>query len=522
MRGLSTPTRTLAHALCLLAVGLLACPAPLRAAQLNVVLYSEVTTLDPSFTAAYNTRNFGYLVYDTLFAIDSHGQVQPQMVDHYSVSPDKLSYSFTLRSGLAFHDGTPVTAADCVASLQRWGAKDSLGIRLMKAVDALEVVDAETFTLKLKRPFGLVLEALAKPSSFVPFIMPARLARKPATEKLTEIIGSGPFIFRPDQWRPGDSMVLDRNPAYVPRKEPADFLAGGKVVKVDSVRLRVIPDASTAVAALQAGEIDYLEYAPFDLLPQLAHDPNVKVLGFTGEQMAMGFFILNHKSKPFDDPAIRQVLMHLVGQKEMLEALGVPEQYSEVCRSYFLCGTPYDASAAAETAKPSLDAARAALKATAYHGEPVILMQPTDVAAGRVSADVLADLLRRVGFTVDLQATDWGTVLGRRAKPEGWSVYGSSSSGFDLSSPLTNFYTANNCGNYPGWNCQAAMTPLLDKFAAAPSVEERRAIAADIQRLADQDAGWILWGQFAQPDAYRASLRGLIPSAIPVFWNVEK
>lgn len=518
---LSAMSRVSACALGLLAAPL-ARPAPANATQLNVVFYSEVTTLDPSFTAAYNTRNFGYLVYDTLFAMDSHGRPQPQMVDHYTISPDRLTYTFTLRNGLAFHDGTPVTAADCVASLQRWGAKDSLGHRLMKALDTIETVDAKTFTLKLKQPFGLVLEALAKPSSYVPFIMPARLAKQPANQKLKEIIGSGPFIFRPDQWRAGDSMVLDRNPAYVPRKEPADFLAGGKVVKVDSVRLRVIPDESTAVGALQTGEIDYLEYAPYDLLPQLEHDPNIKLLSFTGEQMSMGFFILNHKSKPFDDPAVRHVIQLLVGQKEMMEALGVPAKYSEVCHSYFLCGTPYDTSAVAEALKPSVDAARAALKATSYHGEPVILMQATDVAAGRVSADVLADLMRRAGFNVDLQATDWGTVLGRRAKPEGWSVYGSSSSGFDLSSPLTNFYTANNCGNYPGWNCQQEMTPLLDKFAAAQTADERRAIADDIQRLADKDAGWILWGQFAQPEAYRASLHGLIHSAIPVFWNVEK
>jgi peptide/nickel transport system substrate-binding protein len=318
-------------------------------------------------------------------------------------------------------------------------------------------------------------------------------------------------------------MRLDRNPAYVPRKEPADFLSGGKLARVDSVRLRVIPDQSTAVNALQTGEIDFLEYAPFDLLPQLARNPDVKLMSFKGEQMAMGFVILNHKTKPFDDPAVRQVMLRLVSQPEMLQALGVPAEYSQVCRSYFLCNTPYEAQAGAEAAaNPSVEAARAALKATSYNGEKVVIMQAMDVAAGRVSGDVVADLMRRAGFNVDLQATDWGTIVGRRTRQEGWSVYGSSSSGFDLASPLTNFYTANNCGNYPGWNCQPEMTPLLRSFAAAATTEERRAIANKIQALAYQDAGWILWGQFAQPNAYRANLHGLIQSAIPVFWNVEK
>lgn len=109
---------------------------------------------------------------------------------------------------------------------------------------------------------------MPSPAPLFPSSCRRRLASKPPSEKLTEIIGSGPFIFRPDAWRPGNSITLDRNPDYVPRKEPADFLAGGKVAKVSHVRLLVIPDASTAVNALQTGEIDYLEYAPFDLLPQ--------------------------------------------------------------------------------------------------------------------------------------------------------------------------------------------------------------------------------------------------------------
>ena len=294
-----------------LAASLLATtPAP--AATLNAVLEAEVVTLDPHYTTAYISRTFGYMVFDTLFGMDTAGVIKPQMVDRYDTSPDGLTWTFVLRDGLRFHDGAPVTAEDCVASLKRWGSRDGFGRRLFEATASLEAADPRTFVLKLKQPFGLVLDALGKPSSITPFILPARLAKTPGTERITEIVGSGPFRFRQDLYKPGDSMQLDRNPDYKPRPEPSDFLSGGKVAKLDGIVLKVIPDGSTAASALMRGEIDYLQYAPFDLVPTLEKAPGIHVQGFTGAQMFMGWYRFNSASKPFDDPAIRRVLWKLV------------------------------------------------------------------------------------------------------------------------------------------------------------------------------------------------------------------
>ncbi len=510
---------------CAVATSTLAWPAqPAQAATLTAVLEAEAVVFDPHFTTAYVSRTFGYAVYDTLFAMDSKGEIKPQMVQEWTVSDDRLTWTFTLREGLAWHDGAPVTAADSVASIRRWAPRSTLGRRLMASVDTMEAIDARRFRIVLKEPSGLVLDALGRPNSPVPFILPERLAQTPGDQRITEVIGSGPFIFRQDQYRPGDRIVLDRNPNYRPRTEPADFLAGGKVPHLDQVIFRTVPDGATATSALQSGEIDFLQYVPFDLLPLLERNRQVTVQGFDGMHAFQGYIRLNHAAKPFDDPEIRRVLWHLVDQTTVLTALGLPDRHMRPdCRSFFMCGTPYETTAGGEIgANPSIEAAREALKKTRYAGEPIVILQATDIDAPRVSSEVFADLLRRAGFTVDLQATDWGTVLARRARKEGWHAFGVHASGFDLSSPLTHFYIANNCNDYAGWHCDARLDPLLDAFARAEGVEERRRIAAEISKVAFEITPALMWGQLAQPAAYRAGLRGVIPSSIPVFWNAQK
>ena len=234
---------------------------------LRAVMHSDLKILDPIWTTAYIVRNHGYMVYDTLFATDEKGEIKPQMVDKYDVSADKLTHTFTLRDGLLWHDGQPVTAEDCVASIKRWAAKDATGQKLMTFVDGLEVKDAKTFVIKLKEPTGLVLLGLGKPSSNVPFMMPKRVAETDPNTQISDFTGSGPFVFKRDEWKPGDKTVYVKFDKYKPRSEPASGLAGGKVVKVDRVEWRAISDHQQAVNALLAGEIDFIEAPPHDLLP---------------------------------------------------------------------------------------------------------------------------------------------------------------------------------------------------------------------------------------------------------------
>src|SRR6202011_2909208 len=268
---------------------------------------------------AYITRDHGYMVYDTLLAMDSNFKIQPQMAD-WKVSDDKLTYTFTLRDGLKWHDGTPVTAEDCVASLKRWSQNDSMGQKLTDFTASIEATDAKTITLKLKEPYGLVLESIGKPSSYVPFMMPKRLAETPPDQQINQQIGSGPFKFAQAEFRPGVKAVYEKNKDYVPRKEPPSWTAGGKVVKVDRVEWITMPDAQTAVNALQSGDIDFMEVPPFDLLPVLAANKEIKVETLN----KLGFQTLgrmNFLYPPFDNVKVRRAALMAMNQKDVLDAL---------------------------------------------------------------------------------------------------------------------------------------------------------------------------------------------------------
>src|SRR5882672_8017073 len=322
-------------------VGLLGALPAAAQTTLKAVMHSDVKILDPIWTTAYIQRNFGYMVWDTLFAMDDKFEVKPQMVERYDVSADKLTWTFTLRDGLVWTDGKPVTSEDCIASIKRWAARDSMGQKMMGSVAGFEKVDDKTFKMNMKEPYGLVLQSLGKPSSNVPFMMPKKTAETdPNTQiKIEDVIGSGPFIFKADEWKPGEKIVYVKNTNYKPRSEPASGLAGGKVVKVDRVEWIWISDPQTQIAAIQNGEIDMIEAPSHDLLPLLAKDKAIKLVDWNplGNQYTFRF---NQLFKPFDNPKIRHAVFVAFGQEEFLKATIGDPKYFKLCKPMFICGTP--------------------------------------------------------------------------------------------------------------------------------------------------------------------------------------
>jgi peptide/nickel transport system substrate-binding protein len=488
---------------------------------LTVVLESEVTILDPHMTTAAITRTWGYHVFDMLYGMDTAGQIHPQMVEGQETTQDGLLWRFTLRPGLTFHDGSPVTAADCVASLNRWAPKDALGRMLLAAGAAPKAESDTVFGIALSKPFPMMLQVLGKPNAPLPAIMPARIVQEAGNGAIKHIIGSGPFRFVPERWRAGDSMVLARFDAYRPRSEAPDFLAGGKVVDVPEIVLRTIGDDATGANALKAGEIDYMQYLPFDLIPVLEKSSGVKVMTLKGLDMFQGNFRLNHASGPFADPAVRAVLWKLVDQKEMLEAAGIgPTLRLDRCPAFFVCGTPLATDAGSAVAKFDVAAAKAELAKTSYKGEPVVMLEVAN-SIQTAAGNLLAQYMKQIGFTVEEQVMDWGTVLSRRAKKTGWSMFPVYSNGVDMASPLTHFYVSNNCADYPGWSCSEAMSSLLAQFVAAPDDAARKRIATAIQEEAYRNTPSVMWGQFSRPAGYRTRLTGLQQSSFPIFWGVK-
>src|SRR6267378_4205600 len=364
-----------AHATAAATLALL--PAIASAQTLKVVMHSDVKIIDPFWTTAYIARNYGYMVYDTLFAVDDKLAVKPQMVDAWKVSDDKLTYTFTLRDGLKFHDGQPVTAEDCVASLKRWGAKDAMGRLLIASLSRMASTDRKTFVIELETPFGLVLDALGKPSASPSFIMPARLAATDPNEQVKEVIGSGPFKFSKDEWQPGNRVVYARNADYVSRDEEPSGAAGGKRTRVDRVEWRYIPDPATASAALEAGEVDFWENVPLDFAPRLEKNPAVQLL-VTDPRGSLGILRPNHLHPPFNDKRARQALLWMVDQPYYLQATIGQRAYYRTCPGFFMCGgVPYESTAGAPP-RADLERARQLLKESGYDGRPLVVLDPTD------------------------------------------------------------------------------------------------------------------------------------------------
>src|SRR6478609_3549363 len=497
---------------------------------ITAVMHSDLRIIDPLFTTAYITRDHGYMIYDTLLATDSNFKIQPQMAD-WKVSDDKLTYTFTLRDGLKWHDGTPVTAEDCAASLKRWAAVDGMGQQMMQFTASIEATDPKTITLKLKEPYGLVLESIGKPSSRVAFMMPKRLAETPPDKQIPEQIGSGPFKFVQGEFQPGVKAVYVKNTDYVPRKEASSWTAGGKVVKVDRVEWITMPDAQTALNALQSGDIDFMENPAFEMLPSIEADKQLKLetlnkFGFqTGARM-------NFLHPPFDNVKVRRAALLAVNQKDVLDALIGNPKYYKTCAAVFICDTPFATEVGGESLAKGGDiaAARKALAESGYDGTPVVLMAPGDVLTLKAQPIVVAQQLREAGFKVDLQATDWQTVVSRRAsqkppKEGGWNMFITNWVSADVVNPISNVAVGGQGkkGGWFGWAEDAKVEQLKDAFVRAASLDDQKKVAAEIQKETYDQVLYVPLGQYQAPSAWRKSLSGVIDGpATPVFWNMDK
>ncbi|WP_249790782.1 ABC transporter substrate-binding protein [Bradyrhizobium sp. SRL28] len=504
----------------------MAAPA-LAQTTLRAVMHSDLKILDPIWTTAYIVRNHGYMIYDTLLAQDEKGEIKPQMVEKYEAAPDNKSYTFTLRDGLLWHDGKPVTSEDCIASIKRWAVKDSLGQKMMSFVDSIDAVDAKTFTIKLKEPTGLVLLGLSKPSSNVPFMMPKRVADTDPNKQIEDFTGSGPFVFVKDEWKPGDKTVYVKFDKYKPRAEPASGLAGGKVAKVDRIEWRAISDAQQAVNALQKGEIDYIEQPSHDLLGTLKKDANISIVEVP-QIKAQYVFRPNHLQKPFDNPKVRHALWYAFNQEDFLMATIGDENYIKACKALFVCDTQFGTTKGTDGLLTSnAKKAQELLKEAGYDGTPVLLMHSTDLKALTNLAPVAKSLMEKAGFKVDMQSMDWQTLVARRAKKDppsagGWNAFLTAWVVADVMNPVSAAYVNSGCEKASfGWPCDAEMEKLRDDFARSSDLAKQKEIAEAVQKRNIEITAMIPVGEYVQPIAIRKNVKGLLMAPVPVHWNIE-
>ncbi|MER9204179.1 ABC transporter substrate-binding protein [Mesorhizobium sp. M0933] len=491
------------------------------------MVMSDIMVFDPILSTADITRMHGFAIYDTLFALDSKGVPQPQMVEKWDVSDDKKTYTFQLRDGLTFHDGSPVTAADCVASIRRWGQVDAGGKLIMARANDISKKDEKTFAIALKEPLGVLVDAMAAAVIFLP-IMREKDAGRPATEQVTSNIGSGPFKFNEALAKPGASFTYDRNENYVPRQEPADGFAGGKVVKVDRAVWQVISDQQTALAALQAGEVDFVLAPPADLYPVIESDPNLELQVLTkgGSTLAVR---MNFLQPPFDNVKARQAMLHLIDQEAFMRVMFPDPRYTQTVSSIFGNDTPYPNDENTGWFKKGGDPhkAKQLFQEAGYAGEKIIILQPTDWPEASNASQLLADTLRKIGCNVELASMSWSELATRRAnkgpiEDGGWNIF---ISDYSVSNPISSaFLLANGDQAWFGWPKNDEYEALRAKWPDVDT-QERQVLARKMQGLWWDFVGGVLLGRAVQPTAHRKALTGLleVPGAYGFpMWNMQK
>jgi len=522
-------SKTRIVALGLMAATALAAPASAQKV-LRVAPHADLRVLDGYQTTASITAMHMAAVYDTLFAWDEKGEAKPDAVGAWSVSADNLKYTFTLRPGLKFHDGSPVTAKDAVASVKRLMARETLGRTLQTFVASVDVVDDKTLTLTMKEPFGFTTFSLSGINQAAG-IMREKEAASDINVAVTEAIGSGPFKFLKDEWKPGARVVYEKNADYVPRSEPASGYAGGKVVKVDRVEYVVIPDDATKFAALAKGEIDILDQPGLDLVPTIEKDPNIVVRNhFTAG--TFGVMRPNHLHPPFNNVKARQALALMVDQKEYSASSFGGEAFwkdSTPCFSMWICHTTFGTQAGSEPyQKQDIARAKQLLAEAGYKGEKIVLIGATDIAQLKALTLVSADNLKKIGMNVDLQMAEWGNVIVQRGKKDapdkgGWNLFHTTAGGVSQALPFVNNSTATTCdAAWFGWPCDEAAEKMRQAFIRETDPAKQKKIAEDLHKRLWEVIPYIPVGQYNQPMIYRKNVTGMLRGGMAIWWNIEK
>jgi len=512
------------------ASGALSHPALAQASPrvLRFVPQANLANFDPVWGTQYVVRNAAALVWDTLYGFDEKLVPQRQMVESEEISPDKSVWTFKLRAGLKFHDGEPVLAKDVVASLNRWAARDPMGLGIKAIENELVALDDRSFRWSLKKPYPKMLLALGKNNAPVAFIMPERIAKTDPFKQIGEYVGSGPMSFAKSEWVPGAKAVFEKFAGYVPRDEPASWLSGGKQMLVDRIEWIIMPDAATAAAALQNGEVDWWETPIPDLVPILRANKNVAV-DIADPLGNIGSFRMNHLYPPFDNPKIRQAVLVALNQEDYMRSIvGDNDDLWSNLPSFFTPNTPLYTEAGAEMLKMrNLDLAKKMLAEAGYKGEPVTCVVAQDQPITKAMGDVTADLLTKMGMKVDFVATDWGTVGARRAlkKPPaegGWNMFHTWHAGADCLNPAAYPAIRANDKGWFGWPKSDAVEAGVTEWFDAKDLAEEKAAIAKVNAAAMQDVIYAPTGFFKTYQAWRKNVTGIVKGPLPFFWGVAK
>ena len=497
--------------------------------ELRFITAVGLTVLDPIWTASLVTLNHAYGVYDTLYGIAQDLSPRPQMVAGHTVSDDGRTWQFKLREGLWFHDGTPVLARDAVASMQRWWKRDSFGQLLAETADTLDAPDDRTIRLTLKRPFPHLLVALSRVGALTCFVMPERHALTDPYTQVKEMIGSGPYRFLADEFNAGNRAAYARFNRYVPRAEPAERTAGGKIAHFERITWYTIPDAATAANAMKTGEMDWWELVPADLQDMMGKAKSVVVQPKDPHNW-YGIARFNHLQAPFNNKKLRRAVLAAVHQEDyMRAAFGEDPSIWRTCKAMMPCGvTDVVENGQADMPGLSIEAARKAVAESGYNGERTVVMAPMDYPQLGAFGQVSADLLKRIGMNVDFQPMDWGTMIARSANREavekgGWSLFHTSGSRPSMLNPALNMYIrGQGAKGWTGWYENPQVEALAQEWLNSADDRAQRGIFDRLQRVLFEDPPLLPLGQYGVSTVRRADISGILDGSGSYPWNVRR
>ncbi len=492
---------------------------PVKGGSLKIASVGSVQSFDPNWTTASATHNITHSIQEMLLAHTDTYALGSQLVESWSSSADGLVWTFKVRTGVAFHDGTPLTTKQVIATLNRQKGAAAVfklvqaQFGLEKFEDFVKVVDANTFTINLKSPTGLVPFVLG-PQNFQPLIQTEAWSAVPQNESAKgDPIGTGPYKF--EKWTPGDRWSMVRFEGYSPSKAKADGTAGAQVAYFDRVEYIEVPDQTTRVAALESGEVDMAQEFPADLATRLRSNPKIQLVAQAPFRL-LGHF--NHLKPPFNNVEARRAFIQAYdNEKALLLATG-DKNSIRLCPSLMQCGTEWESSAggAANYYVKKTAESKAKIAALGFAGTKVRLMDPTDRQPAHAAAQVSREVLADIGFNVDFLVMDWATMVTRRADPELWEFFHTWSGSTVRTGPVGHLSFGEL--QYNGWfnkyqDLPGKQRSLLTDLAKETDVAKQKKIMDDFQAYFYEDAIFLQVGEFFVEWAARSDMQGIVAAS---------
>lgn len=491
---------------------------PVEGGTLNVAFSADPDTIDWMSTGASSTRDVGWHIFESLFALDKDYQIKPMIAEGYDVSEDQKTYTIKLRKDVNFHDGSTVTSEDVVASIERWRKISSVGKIASEYIESVKTIDESTVEIKLTEVYNSLMADVAAPKSALA-IIPAEIATEAGEKPLTpeQLIGTGPYSF--EKWERGKEIVLTKFETYSAREE-TDWggLTGKKTAYFDEIKFLIVKDPQVMINGIKTGIYDYAQSIPADLYEVLESDQKIKPISYIN-----GYTVLtpDKSEAPFNDLKVRQAINHALDKKVIAESTYGNKDF------YSLDGALFDPSQKELYSEKGNDQylaydkekAKQLLKESSYNGEQITIMYSSNTEAYKRTSQVVEQQLEEVGFVVELVPLEWATYLEKWSDPANWDavIVGWSTRFSPNELGMLSMDTSSS-----GWYNSERWGGLLNNWNLVQDGEERKEILGEMNQTVYDELPFIKLSNVTSLDISSAKIPEYNIWVGPRFWNTWK